>query len=197
MTSSKGESRLNTVSPIRDKKQIEILKIYMKSRNLRDWLLVVIGINSNLRISDMLKLTVNDVWAGKKCKEHIILSEQKTGKYKKVLINESMSKAITEYVKAEKPLQTDYLFASRKGENKAISRQQACNILKYAGDMCGFEEQISPHSLRKTWGYWAWKSGVSLVLIMEALNHSSLSITKRYLGILQEDLDNIYINLNL
>lgn len=69
--------------------------------------------------------------------------------------------------------------------------------MKYAGDMCGFEEPISPHSLRKTWGYWAWKSGVSLVLIMEALNHSSLSITKRYLGILQEDLDNVYINLNL
>lgn len=189
--------RINTVSPIRDKKQIEILKIYLKSKNIRDYLLFVMGINSNLRISDLLILKVEDVWTGKKCKEYISLKEKKTGKYKKVMINDSMEKAISEYSKSEKPLMTDYLFSSRSGSNKAISRQQACNVLKTAGDYCGIEESISPHTLRKTWGYWAWKSGVSLVLIMEALNHSSISITKRYLGILQEDLDNIYINLNL
>lgn len=51
--------------------------------------------------------------------------------------------------------------------------------------------------MRKTWGYWAYKSGVSLALIMEALNHSSISNTKKYLGITQEDLDDVYMNLNL
>lgn len=188
---------INAVSPIRDKKQIEILKIYLKSKNVRDYLLFVMGINSNLRISDLLRLKVEDVRAGKKCKEYISLKEKKTGKFKKIIINESMEKAIKEYIKNENPSMIDYLFSSRSGDNKAISRQQACNILKHSGDYCGLQESISPHTLRKTWGYWAWKSGVSLVLIMEALNHSSISITKRYLGILQEDLDNVYINLNL
>jgi len=125
------------------------------------------------------------------------LKEKKTGKHKKIIINESMNKAITEYILKENPKLSDYLFKSRKGDNKPITRQQAYNILKDAGDYCGLQEPISPHTLRKTWGYWAWKSGVSLVLIMEALNHSSTSITKRYLGILQEDLDNVYFNLNL
>lgn len=188
---------MNTVSPLRDKKQIEIIKIYLKSKNIRDHLLFVMGINTNLRISDLLRLKVEDVWTGKKCREYINLKEKKTGKFKKVIINDSMEKVIKEYIKGENPQLTDYIFKSRKGDNKSISRQQACNILKQAGDYCGIGESISPHTMRKTWGYWAWKSGVSLVLIMEALNHSSISITKRYLGILQEDLDNIYINLNL
>jgi len=188
---------MNTVGPIRDKKQIEILKIYLKSKCLRDYLLFVMGINSNLRISDLLSLKVDDVWTGKKCKEYISLKEKKTSKFKKVMINESIVKAIKEYVKETKPQQNDFIFISRNGGNRAISRQQACNVLKNAGDYCGLEESISPHTLRKTWGFWAWKSGVSLILIMEALNHSSLSITKRYLGIIQEDLDNVYINLNL
>lgn len=188
---------MNIVNPIREKKQIEILKIYLKSKCIRDYLLFVVGINSNLRISDLLELKVEDVWMGKKCREYISLKEKKTGKFKKIIINESMEKAIKEYIKSEKPQMNEYLFRSRKGDNKSISRQQASNILKEAGDYCGIEESISPHTMRKTWGYWAWKSGVSLVLIMEALNHSSISITKRYLGILQEDLDNIFINLNL
>ncbi|RFP77526.1 site-specific integrase, partial [Bacillus subtilis KCTC 1028 = ATCC 6051a] len=53
------------------------------------------------------------------------------------------------------------------------------------------------HSMRKTWGYWAYKKGYSLALIMEALNHSSIAITKKYLGITQEDLDDVYMSMNL
>jgi site-specific recombinase XerD len=188
---------MNTVGPLRDKKQIEIIKIYLKSKNIRDNLLFILGINTNLRISDLLKLKLEDVWTGKKCNEYITLKENKTGKLKKIMINESIDKAIREYVKEIKPHMDDFLFKSRNSSNKSISRQQACNILRNAGDYCGIEESISPHTLRKTWGYWAWKSGISLVLIMEAFNHSSISITKRYLGILQDDLDNVYINLNL
>ncbi|WP_213975791.1 site-specific integrase [Tepidanaerobacter acetatoxydans] len=188
---------MKTVSPIRDKRQIELVKMYLKNRNLRDYLMFIMGINCNLRIGDLLQLKVSDVWNGRKCKEYIELTEQKTGKFKKVKINESMEKAIKEYMKEVKPKDTDYLFKSAKDEKKPISRQQAHYILRQAGDYCGLEEPLAPHSLRKTWGYWAWKNGASLVLIMEALNHSSISITKRYLGITQEDIDNVYINLNL
>lgn len=193
----KGVLQLKTVSPLRDKKQIEILKIYLRSKSIRNYLLFIIGVNSSLRIGDLLSLKLSDVWTGRKCKDYIEMHEQKTGKYKKIRINESMEKAIKEFVREEQPVMGDYLFKSRKGGNKPISRQQAHNILSDAGDMCGMTESVSPHTLRKTWGYWAWQSGASPVLIMEALNHSSIQITKRYLGILQEDLDDIYINLNL
>lgn len=51
--------------------------------------------------------------------------------------------------------------------------------------------------MRKTWGYWAYKSGISLALIMEALNHSSIKQSRKYLGITQDDLDDFYMSLNL
>lgn len=187
---------MNTVSPIRDKKQIEMMKLYLKEKSIRDYLMFMVGISSALRISDILKLKVSSVWDGKKPTTYISLYEKKTGKYKKFPISENFQKAIKEYIKEYNPSQEDFLFFSRKGD-KPITRQQASLILSTAGDYIGIKEPINTHSMRKTWGYWAYKSGVSLAHIMEALNHSSIANTKKYLGITQEEMDDIYMNLNL
>ncbi|KXZ39495.1 Phage integrase family protein [Alkalithermobacter thermoalcaliphilus JW-YL-7 = DSM 7308] len=188
---------MRTVSPIKDLKHIEILKLYFKNKNLRDYLLFIFGINTNLRIGDLLNLKLEDVYNGKKIREYIELKEQKTNKLRKIPINENMRKALKEYMKEEKLRMEDYLFRSKKGKNKPITRQQAHYILSKGGEWCGIEEPISPHSLRKTWGYWAWKTGTNPMLIMEGLNHSSLTITKRYIGVMQEELNKVFINLNL
>lgn len=187
---------MNVVSPIRDKKQLELMKMYLREKSKRDYLMFMVGISSALRISDILKLKVEDIWDGKKPKEFIKLHEEKTGKYKRFPITENLQKAIKEYIKKYNPEQGAFLFFSRKGD-RPITRQQASLILSKAGDFIGIKEPISTHSCRKTWGYWAYKSGVSLALIMEALNHSSIANTKKYLGITQEDLDDVYMNLNL
>lgn len=188
---------MNMVSPIKDKKQLEMMKMYLKEKSKRDYLMFMIGISSALRISDILKLKVEDIWGKKKPKEFIVLHEKKTGKYKRFPVTPNLEKAIKEYVKEYETEMGEYLFKSRKGANSPISRQQASLILSEAGKWVGIKDPISTHSMRKTWGYHAYKSGVSLALIMEALNHSSISMTKKYLGITQEDLDNVYMNLNL
>lgn len=89
------------------------------------------------------------------------------------------------------------IYLSREGDNKPITRQQALNILKNAAETIGLTENIGTHSLRKTWGYHAWKSGYNPVLLMETLNHSNLSVTKGYLGIKQDEINNLYENLNI
>lgn len=187
---------MNVVSPIKDKKQLELLKMYLREKSKRDYLMFMTGISSALRISDILKLKVKDIWDGRKPTEFIFLNEKKTGKYKRFPITENLQKAIKEYVKEYNPKEDDYLFCSRKGD-KPITRQHAALILSRAGDFVGIKEPISTHSMRKTWGYWAYKSGVSLALIMTVLNHSSIENTKNYIGITQLDLDNVYMNLNL
>lgn len=188
---------MNTVNPIRDKKQLEAMKSFLKGRSTRDYLMFMIGISSALRISDILQLKVKDVWDAKRPVELITLKEKKTGKTKRFPITKNSNKAITLFMREYDYNQEDFLFQSRKGNNKVITRQRAATILSEAADYIGIKEPISTHSMRKTWGYWAYKSGVNIALIMEALNHSSIANTRKYLGITQEDLNDVYLSLNL
>lgn len=188
---------INVVSPIRDKKQLEAVKGYLRGKNKRDYLLFMVGISSALRISDILSLKVKDVWNGKKPVDYVDLNEKKTGKYKRFPVTINLSKAIKEYMVEYKGKPNDFLFVSRVGENKPITRQYANMMLNQACDMIGITEPFGSHGMRKTWGYWAFKQGISLDYISIALNHRSIAETKRYLGLLQEDLDNIYLQVNL
>lgn len=177
------------VQPIRSKKQLDNMKRYLKEKSMRDFVLFVIGINSGLRVSDLLTLTVGDV----RGKDRIILREKKTGKTKSFPLSETAKKALNEYLK---DIDTGVLFPSRKG-GKAITRQQAYNVLNEAAQAVGIKEAIGTHTLRKTFGYHAYKAGVSLEIIQKLLNHTSPSVTLRYIGITQEELDDVYLTLNL
>lgn len=142
---------MNVVSPIKDKKQLELFKMYLREKSKRVFLMFMVGISSALRISDILKLKVKDIWDGKKPKEYIYLNEKKTGKYKRFPIAENLNKSIREYVKEYNPKEEDYLFCSSKGD-KPITRQHAAAlILSLAFDFVGIKEPISTHSMRKTW----------------------------------------------
>lgn len=187
---------MELVEPIRDRKQLENMKRYLKEHNLRDWLLFVMGINSGLRVSDLLAMQIEDV---KNC-SRIILREKKTGKSKDFPVSDSCKKAIQEYLKAT-GLTTGPLFPSRKTDgcqgSGSISRQQAYQILHEAARTVGIKVAIGTHTLRKTFGYWAFQQGVDVTRIQQLLNHSAPSVTLRYIGITKDELDQVYINLNL
>jgi len=182
------------VEPIREKKQIEAFKKILKSGNIRDYVFFTIGVNSGLRISDLLTLKVGDVYDGKKIKDRITVREQKTGKIKNFPISDTVAKSLRDYEISNKSLE-DPLFPSQKG-GRPISRIQAYRILNSAAQGLNLKK-IGTHTLRKTFGYHAYLSGVDISRIMELLNHSSQKETLRYIGINQDELDEIYLNLNL
>lgn len=189
------------VEPIRDPKKIEAMKKILRDGPFgeRNHLLFVLGINSGLRISDLLKLNVGDVVDEKgKIKQHISLYEKKTGKYKKFPLGKTAAAAITSYLKAnpDDAAPDRPLFPSRKGD-RAISRVQAWEILSGAAKTVGITDQIGTHTLRKTFGYHARKAGVGIETLQTIFNHSSPAVTKRYIGITQDEIDDVYINLNL
>ncbi|VBB06942.1 phage integrase family [Lucifera butyrica] len=179
------------VEPIRNKKQIEHIKRYLKENNLRDYLLFVLGINSGLRISDLLLLKLDDV----KGKDRVVLRERKTGKTKDFPLSETCKQAIQEYLEDIENTQ-GWLFKS-KNRNRPITRIQAYRIINQAARAVGIQEAIGTHTLRKTFGYWAYKKGIDVTRIQKLLNHSSPNITLAYIGITKDELDNIYISLNL
>jgi len=168
---------MEVVQPIRDKNKIQEIKEYLKLFSYRDFLLFVAGINTGLRISDLLKLKVSDV----KDKKHIKIKEQKTGKAKRILINDSLKEALKDYIKVLNNY--DYLFQSQKGENRPLSRFQAYRIINEASKMVGINDQIGTHSLRKTFGFWHYQQFKDVALLQDIFNHSSPSVTLRYIGI--------------
>lgn len=166
---------MDLVQPIRDKNKIEEMKNELLRYGQRDYLMFVIGINTGLRVSDILTLKVKDV----KDKTHISIREKKTNKDKRFFINSQLQQEIMRFVGNMNDEQ--YLFESR-GSDKPISRIQAYRILNKAADMIGLEE-IGTHTMRKTFGYWHYKMHKDVAILQDIFNHSAPSVTLRYIGI--------------
>jgi len=184
------------VQPIRDLKKIETIKKLLKQQNLRDYCLFVVGINSGLRISDLLKLTVSDVIDGNKLKDRIRLREKKTNKFKDFPLSDNAKSALKEYLKTREYTTNEPLFLSRKNKGFLL-RQQAYKIINNVAKEVGIKEKIGTHTLRKTFGYHAYNNGYDITLIQKLFNHSSPSVTLRYIGITQDELDDVYLSLDL
>ena len=186
-----------TTQPIRNKAHIKKISAYFINKGeYRNNLLFIMGIHTALRISDMLRLTWNDIYdfSNNRVRNEFYIIEKKTGKSKIVAVNQAVIQAIYRLFNQVRPSSNNFLFA-HPTLNKAISRIQAYRIIHTASKEANIDASISCHSLRKTFGYHLWKKGTSLVIIMDIYNHSNYSVTKRYLGITQDDKNSAYLKL--
>ncbi|MGG0327102.1 site-specific integrase [Bacillus mycoides] len=172
---------MNFVQPIRDPEQIQQIKEYLKEKNARNYILFVMGINTGLRIGDILKLKVGDVQGS-----HISMREMKTGKQKRIQITSSLKRELRWFNEGREV--GEYLLRSRKGENRPIGRSMAYKILKSTAAEFGLDE-IGTHTLRKTYGYHMYMQTKNIALLMEIFNHSSEKVTLRYIGVNQDAMD--------
>lgn len=155
-------------------------------------LLIGCGAFFGLRISDLLGLTWEMVLS-----DTFTLTERKTKKKRTIKVNENFQKHILDCYKAMAITdKTDYCFKSRKGTVFSVQR---INVkLKYIKVKYGVKiNNISTHTFRKTFGRKVFESAgeqseMALVKLMELFNHSSVAITKRYLGIRQQELMETY-----
>lgn len=170
---------MKEVQPIRSLEKIAEVKKRLALNGSRDVLLFSMGINTGLRISDLLSLKVGDV----RGRNEYLLREKKTGKSKRILLH-AVRKDIEDYTAFKSDNQ--YLFESKKGVGP-ITRVQAYRILNKAAKDCGLEE-IGTHTLRKSFGYHFYKANQNVVMLQQLFNHSSPSITLRYIGITQDEI---------
>jgi len=184
--------------PIRDKRQLrQLAEYHLKRGRFRNYTLIVLGACTALRISDLLTLTWTDVYDESRgdFRSHVTLIESKTKKPKTIALNRQALYALRLCYPHRR---SDFIFAGNREDGRAISRVQAWRIIREAAAGTGIAGKVACHSLRKSWGYHAWTSGeISPVVIMDIFNHSSYEITRRYLGIAQDDLDRAYLNLSL
>lgn len=180
-----------TVEPIRNKLKIKKMYYYLNEKDPKYGLLFKFGLNTGLRISDILPIRVKDIFKNDgEFRDYLVIKEKKTKKEKKIKLNDALRKAIKAYVEQQKLSPDSYLFHSRKGSY--FGRVQAYRVLKEAANACGIEN-FGTHSLRKTWGYWTYKmSKYNIGLIMDTFNHSNQSITLRYIGVSQDQKDELY-----
>lgn len=178
------------VQPLRKKEQIEDMKWSLKKWcGQRDYILFLIGINTGLRVGDLVGLKIKDV----KRKKKVIIREGKTKKPRTIQLT-NIYEEIQEYIKTLD--NTEWLFPSRQGGNH-ITTTQAYRQLVKAANMVDIEEGIGTHTMRKTFGYWFYKETKDIAKLQDILNHSKPEITKRYIGITAEEIEDSLNNFVL
>ena len=188
--------------PIKDLKNIEQMKQYfIDKKEWRNYALFIMGLNTALRISDLLVLKWGDVYYfDQQCfKEHIIVIEKKTKKRNVIALNDNIKRALEKYkgVCSDNLRPEYYIFSHKNNQYKPIQRNRAYTIIRKAAQSNNLEGIICCHSLRKSFGYHAWRKGVPPAIIMDIYNHSSLETTKRYLSIDQDERDEVFRNILL
>ena len=171
----------------------------------RNKMLFLIGINLGIRASDLCSLRYSFFYNGNgEFKEHYSLQPKKTKKTKKFVklyFNQVVKKAITEYVE-KYPFEdmNEYLFKSRKGDGH-ITEISLGRIIKDASEEVGIERNINSHSLRKTFGRFIWHNAVdkhkALITLQTIFNHSSPTVTSKYIGLTDNEVSEVFNDLNL
>lgn len=171
----------------------------------RNKMLFLIGINLSLRISDLITLKWNfflkDDMTFRNFYKIQPKKTKKIGKFVTLYFNDVVKKAIMEYVE-QYPVENmdDFLFKSRKG-NGAVTERGVWKIIVDVADEAGIEYNVGTHSLRKTFGYHIWHDAEdkekALVMLMAIFNHSSIATTKKYIGIMNEEIESVFNDLNL
>ena len=169
------------VQPIRTQSDLEDFKWSLKRYcSPRDSYMFTFGINTGLRISDIVPLKVKDV----RNKQHVPIIQKKNNKFRLVKIGH-FHHITHDYIKNMND--DDFLFKSRKG-NSHITPTQAYRVLVKAGKMVDMDF-IGTHSLRKVFGYHHYKQNKDIAALQEIFSHSTPEVTKRYIGITQEEID--------
>ena len=172
---------------------MNLIRKLAKDGNYKMSLLIALGCFTGLRISDILALRWEQILSS----EEFTIIEKKTGKKRVLRLNSQLQHHIQECYEHIQPIGLKApILVSQKGTVFTIQRINV--ILKEIKRKYRLKvKNFSCHSLRKTFGRQVYNmnsenSELALVKLMELFNHSSLAITKRYLGLRQEEILQTY-----
>jgi integrase len=178
------------VEPIKRIKDIKAIKAQLATKP-RDLAIFVIGINTNLRASDLVRLKVSQV-QGLKAGDELVLYEKKTDKERRITLNKACIEVIENLLASRQYQPDDNLFLGQRGPITAIYIN---HLVKKWTAAINLKENYGAHTLRKTWGYHQRVTfKVDIPTLMVILNHSSQKQTLDYLCIQPEEIKAAYNN---
>ena len=179
-----------TVDPIKSIKDIKSIKKLLHDKP-RDLCLFTLGINTNLRASDLLSITtgmVRDLEPG----DELVLKERKTGKHRRITLNKASTYSIQELLKSRPYQDDDPLYVGQRG---CLTVPSVNRLVKGWCAAINLKGNFGSHTLRKTFGYHQRVTfGVSVPELMVVFNHSTQRQTLEYLCIQPEEVKSIYMN---
>lgn len=171
----------------------------------RNKMMIVVGMNIGLRASDLCGLRFSYFFnEDGTFKDFYTLMPKKTRKQKKfvkIFFNQTVRKIVSDYV-LEYPVEdlNEYMFKSRKGDG-CIAEKSLWKIIVDLANEAGLDKNVGSHSLRKTFGKAVFDKAEdkekAVVMLMLIFNHSSVVTTKRYIGVIGDEMEEVYNGLNI
>ncbi len=181
------------VEPIREIKQIQTIKKLL-SENPRDLCLFTLGINTNLRASDLLRITARDV-RHLQPGDMLQLKEKKTKKTRTITLNKSAVDTIQGLLSSIEYHDVDFLF---KGQRGVLTVPSVNRLVKTWCKQINLQGNYGSHTLRKTFGYMQrTQINTGIPELMAMFNHSSQKQTLDYLCIQPDEIKDAYMKLEL
>jgi integrase len=180
------------VEPIREPKDIRLIKKLLANRP-RDLAIFTLGVNTNLRASDLLRITVGQV-RRLQPGEHFGLKEKKTGKLRDLTVNKNVHEAVQGLLRTMPDAgDGEFLFQSRKGR-QAICVSYLNSLVKAWCREINLTGNYGSHTLRKTFGYiHRTMFNTDIPTLMQMFNHSTQKQTLAYLGIQPSEIKDAYL----
>ena len=194
---------MKVVQPIRDLEKLDKCYAiarehdkYKRSDEVSWELLLLVGFNTSLRVSDFRRFKVGDL----KGKDYAQMQAKKTGKEARILINPQARKEINRLLACRKS--DEFILQSRVHDQAThkrvpITRQRCYQIIREIAEQAGIEERIGCHTLRKTFGYHYYKMTGDVVSLQRILGHSYQRETLVYIGVVQENIDESLMKFNM
>lgn len=179
---------VQVVEPIRNKEDINKILGWFHDNYPKYEVIFSLGIYSGLRVSDILKLKIEDVTDT----DFVRIREQKTNKYKMFPLSPMIKKLLSRYCTGRSLAEP--LFLGNKGQK--LDRSQVYRMINRACCELGIKGNFGTHTMRKTFGYHHYKKFRDVAILQAIFNHSSPEVTKRYIGITQDEINNSYLSIN-
>jgi integrase len=184
-----NSGKKTVVEPIRNLKDIKAIKKILHN-NPRDLAIFTLGINTNLRASDIINIKVKQIANA----DELVLTEKKTGKVRRITLNQQVKDVVSNLLGSQPYDPEDFLFKSRK-KGGPLTSTSLSRMVKGWCSQINLKGNYASHSLRKTWGYQQRvQFGTGIPVLMECFNHSTQKQTLAYLCIQAEEIRSVYMN---